>query len=573
MKYTAPIWIVISIILSLYIAPAHAFDTSQLQFRDGVSGKLIRGEELTYSGYSVKVVGFPAPVVSEKYQDVPDEPVEPFVALNISKNGSFINTTVLGVGESYIVPDGELKITADQLPSPKAMEWIFQSYHPWAVIKLNPRGTPKLDVLVETDYDSYISSLATEITATVAIANNGFADANNVDLYLDTELPLKRGSLKYHYESLKIGESITETVTLSSPYITEKKSYDIRANLSGYDAKAIPYTIESLANIIIVPESQQMPNLKKSTNARIYLKDYAMVSLSLKNNANYDLKNVSIKDSIPKGFKLMGNNSLHWVVNIPAKGDWDSRYLIKPVESNNDGVILPVATAEFRVKGEYYIVQSNRPEIVVYGPKIELTKLADVTEVNPGDTVTVTVTAINTGGTPTKVTLWDQNPDDGNRTVHEEFLEAGKDFKFSYTVKIDSEQPIILPRATAEYYELGTEGGKVTTESQDLKITIKPPPPIITPPPPEEQTPTNESIDNSTYSDSINGETGTYDPAQDVQVPEEPKIAEIPPNEQPVEINGFLNLLLGCNENNGIDDSFYTPSTACNYFSQQNNTY
>ncbi|VVB93371.1 Uncharacterised protein [uncultured archaeon] len=564
MKYTALIWIVLSIILSLYIGPAHAFDTSQLQFRDGVSGKLMRGEELAYSGYSIKVVGFPSPVISEKYQDIPDEPVEPFVMLNISKNGSFINTTVLGPGESYIVPDGELKVTADQLPSPNAREWIFQSYHPWAVIKLDPRGTPDLDVLVETDYDSYISSPATEITATVTITNNGFADANNVDLNLDTELTLKRESLKYHYESLKKGESITETVTLSSPFITEKKSYDIRANLSGYDAKAIPYTVESLKTIIIVPEYQQMPSLKKSTNERIYLKDYAMVSLSLKNNANYDLKNVSIKDSIPKGFRLMGNNSLHWVVDVPANGEWDSRYLIKPLEANSDGVILPAATADFRIKGEYYIIQSDRPEIVVYGPRIELTKLADVTEANLGDTVTVTVTATNTGGTPTKVTVWDQNPDDGNLTVHEEFLEAGRDFKFSYPVKIDSEQPIILPRATAEYYELGTEGGKITTESQELEITIKPPP-DITPPP--EETPVVESPDNSTNPDAVNGETGTYDPAQDVQVPEEPGIAETPPNEEPVEINGLLNLLLGCNESNGIE-GLYAPSAACNFFSQ-----
>ncbi|NJD78206.1 MAG: DUF11 domain-containing protein [Candidatus Methanoperedens sp.] len=563
MKYTALIWIVISIILPLYIGPAHAFDTSQLQFRDGVSGKLIRGEELSYAGYSIKIIGFPSPVTSEKYEDVPDEPVEPFVMLNISKNGSFINSTALGSGESYIVPDGELKITADQLPSPNAREWIFQNYHPWAVIKLNPRGTPKLDVLVETDYDSYISSPATEITATVTIANNGFADAKNVDLYFDTELPLKRESLKYHYESLKIGESITETITLSPPYIDEKKSYDIRANLSGYDAKDIPYKVESLTTIIIVPESQQMPGLKKSTNARIYLKDYAMVSLSLKNNANYDLKNVSIKDSLPKGFKLMGNKSLNWVVNIPAKGEWDSRYLIKPLEANNDGVTLPAATAEFRIKGEYYIIQSGRPEILIYGPKVELTKLADVTEVNPGDTVTVTVTAINTGGTPTKVTIWDQNPqDNGNRTMHEEFLEAGRDFKFSYTVKIDSEQPIILPRATAEYYELGATGGKITTESKELEIAIIPPP-VITP---EEETPVVESIDNSSYP-AISEETGIYDPVQ--EVPEEPEIAETPSNEQPAEINGFLNLLLGCD--NGTDDK--TPSAACDYFNQQNNTY
>lgn len=570
MKKTAPIkWVIIFLILSGFISLASAFDVSQLQWRQGISGKLLRGEEITYMGYSIKVIAFPSPVEAEKYSEIPSEPVEPFVGLNISKNGSFINTTVLGLGDSYIVPDGELKVTATQLPSKSAKEWLFERYNPWAMIELNPRGIPHIEVSVKTDYNEYISLPATEIVATVTLKNTGSADAVNVDMHIDTELPVKRGSSKYHYERVRKEESITNTITFASPVITEKKSYGISANLSGYDVKDISYTAKFLNTILIVPEPQQIPNLKKSINARIYLKDYAMVSLSLKNNGKYDLKNVSITDSLPKGFKLMGNNSLHWVVDIPANGEWDSRYLIKPQESNKDGTVLPAATAEFLMKNEYYIIQSNRPEIVVYGPKVVLNKQTDVSEIKPGDTVTVTVTAENTGSTPTKVFIRDELPKGATivsgSTAYEEYIEANKKVSFSYTLKIDSEPPIKLPPASAEYYELGTKGGKISTMSKEVEIRIKAlskisedvPTPVITTPAPTPVTPVTPVMtviesDNSTSSNVVNG--------MDEPLSDKPRV------ELPDEVYALLNFMLGCNENSTDNSRSDAAYNACKFF-------
>lgn len=156
----------IIIFIALFGAIATAdFESSQLQWTAGVSGKLVRGEVLTYKGYSVEAIAFPAPVESAKYAAEPEEPVEAFVGLNISKNGRFISTVALRLGESYVVPDGELKVTANELPPKNAKEWIFESYAPWAVIELNPRGTPRLGVSIQTDKDKYISSYTTEVVA------------------------------------------------------------------------------------------------------------------------------------------------------------------------------------------------------------------------------------------------------------------------------------------------------------------------------------------------------------------------------------------------------------------------
>ncbi len=477
------------------------FDSSQLQWRQGVSGKLMRGETLTYGGYSIQVTTFPAPVESEKYKPVPVEPVDPFVGLNISKNGSFIGTVALRPAESYIVPDGELKVTANELPSQNAKEWIFESYAPWAVIELDPRGTPSLAVSVQTDEDNYVSSYTTEIVATVNLENTGSADAVNVDMVIDTGLPINKGSLKYHYDKIKMGESITETIAFASPILAEQKIFSISANVSGYDVKDIPYTATSIKSISIAAELPVILSFTKSTVGKMYLKDYTIISLSVKNNGRLDAKNVNITDSLPDSFRLISNQSLHWVADIPVNEEWNYHYLVRPVEPNKEGIVFPAASAVFEVMNAGYTVRSNQPKIVVYGPKIVLTKKTEVSEFNPGDTVTVTVVAENTGSTLTRVTITDTLPDKaaliGGSTTFGGFLEATQNASFKYTLRIDSKEPVTLPAAIAEYYELGSSGRKISTKSQEVELQLKsakktpiPTPGITTPTPAVTITPT-----------------------------------------------------------------------------------
>jgi hypothetical protein len=468
---------VIFLVLSGFIGHSSAFETSQLQWDNGISGKLQRGEMLAYNGYSVEVIGFPAPVESAKYKQEPDEPVEPFVNLKISKNGNFIESVPLRLAESYIVPDGGLRVTATGLPGQYAKEWTFENYAPWALIEIDPRGTPSLTISVSTDQYKYVSSYTTEIITTVNLQNTGSADSINVDMIIGTELPINKGYLKYHYDKIKMGESITETITFASPIPAKKKMYSISANASGYDATAIPYTAASIKNISMASELPVLLSVSKNTVNKIYLKDYTIVTLTVKNNGRLDAKNVNITDSLPSGFGLLGNQSLQWDADIPANEEWDYNYLIRPVEANKEGIVFPAATAEFRVNNESYSVRSNQPTIVVYGPKIVLRKQTDVSEIKAGDTFKVTVIAENKGNTPTKVTIKDNLPKDaiivsGNTTC-EEFLEANKNVSFSYILKFSSNKSIKLPPASADYYELGSEGRKISTMSRELEIDLK----------------------------------------------------------------------------------------------------
>jgi uncharacterized repeat protein (TIGR01451 family) len=559
--------VIFSMIISGFISPALAYDITQLQWGEGTSGRIMRGEEISYNEYTVRSIAFPAPVKSNNL-GLPVEPVQPFVGISILKNGIILNTTMLVQGDYFIVPDGELKVMAKLLPSREATEWVYETYAPWAEIEIFPRGTPALEVSVETDYNEYTSLENTEIPASVTIRNTGSADVLNVNTEISTPLPLKRGILKYNYVSIKKGESKTNSIIFAVPIITELKNYEILANATGYDARDIFYTSQSSKTILIAPEPEQIPTMRKSVNTKIYLGEYAMVSLNFKNNANFELKNVSITDTLPDGFRLLSNNSLHWLVTIPGNGEWDARYLIMPEEANKDGAVLPPANAEFRTKREYYAIQSNQPSVIVHGPKISLTKQIDISSIHPGDTVTVTVSAENVGSTPTKVSITDQLPSEGTlvsgSTSLDDFLEATKVARFTYSLTINSEHPVKLPPATAEYNLLDAKSGKLIAFSNEPEIGIK--------------SPESEQAENEQYaSQSFEITEAPVAPAPPPELPftpiiedEEPVPQETPAPEitqvtvSPEEIQDVLNMILGCNSSATIESS-----TACSLLNPQ----
>lgn len=545
--------VIASLIISGLVSPAFAYDASSLQWGEGISGRLARGEELSYNGYTVKVIDFPAPVKSNSIGG-PAESVDTFVGFNISKNGQFLATAMLKQGDNFISPDGEMKITAKLLPSKDGTVWVYESYAPWADLEMNQRGIPAIEVLIETNYNEYISLENTEITASVTIRNTGSADLLNANSEIRTTLPLKRGVLKTHYESIKRGYSVTNSIVLDAPIVTELNNYEIIANATGYDIKDILYTAESSKNIAIVPAPDQIPTIRKNVNAKIYLEEYAMVSLSFKNNGNYELKNVSITDSIPDGFVLLSNNTMQWKFTLPPQGEWDTRYLIRPTQANKEGAVLPAANAEFRTQKEYYTIQSNQPSIVVHGPKISLSKQVDVSSIDQGDTVTVTVSAENVGSTPTKISVKDLLPSEGTLvsgvTSLEDFLEAGKAARFSYSLRIDSEPPVRLPSATAEYNLLDTRSGTMTATSNEVEISKKVPL--------SEQAANPENV-NQGYEISDAAPTPVPTPdlpftpiEEEVQVPQpetapEPVITPVPVQVSSEEIQAIVNLWLGCN--------------------------
>jgi len=107
----------------------------------------------------------------------------------------------------------------------------------------------------------------------------------------------------------------------------------------------------------------------------------------------------------------------------------------------------------------------------VIGPKVALNKQA---EVGYGDTVLVTVVAQNSGNAPANIIIMDKVPVNaslaGGSTMYDGVIEAGTKVSFNYTINIESKQPIKLPAVTAQYYEFGSKGRKISVKSQEPEI-------------------------------------------------------------------------------------------------------
>jgi len=178
-----------------------------------------------------------------------------------------------------------------------------------------------------------------------------------------TTLPLKRGVLKYNYERIRKGESITYDIYFATPLITEiTKLRNSRQRNRIWAPRIYSTPAKFLKTILIAPEPEQVPTLReKNVNAKIYLEEYAMVSLFVKNNANYELKNVRHTDTLPEGLNCWGQHSLQWVVHCSSKRGMGFTLYDKTPESEQGRSGFAAQLQISRREGNNYSIMSNQP--------------------------------------------------------------------------------------------------------------------------------------------------------------------------------------------------------------------
>jgi uncharacterized repeat protein (TIGR01451 family) len=464
---------ILVLLLLLTVTEAHAYNPADVQWAPEKSATLHIDGTLTLDEYTIEAAEFPSPVEAYtppgRYEgDVePVEPVTPFVTLRLYKNNQLIkdDITLFGAdGENnvYTTADDELRIKATDFPSPTAKEWVYEYYDPWATVSLQKRGTPEFTITIETEKDEYTTGVYTQFQTTVKLKNTGYADAKDVRLTIDTGgLPLGMGDLKAHYIRFAKDEEVEKTITLKIPVSLEEKTHNITATATGYDIKDIQYTNTGYKLITLTPPPPL--TVEKSVIGSMYLKDRALLKLKVANTGNYPVYNIHLNDSVPDTFKLQTNTTLNWSIqSLPVGGEWSTSYYIKPTTPSSSGHTLPAAHARFTLSGKNYDVASNQPVIIVRGPNITLEKTVDKTTVNMGETVTVTVTATNTGDLPSRTQITDTMPAGAihvsgelNRT---KFLQKNESISYNYTIQLNTPGEITLPKVTAVFTELVYRG-------------------------------------------------------------------------------------------------------------------
>ena len=182
-----------------------------------------------------------------------------------------------------------------------------------------------------------------------------------------------------------------------------------------------------------------------------------------------------MSDTLPPEFELNGNSTLEWEPDTLGCGEYRSfTYQLKPLQPNEGGYHMPAALVEWSFDGVRYSVHSDSPYIVVYGPKIELSKSVIPATIEEGGIVTVTLEVKNTGNMLASVDVADSLPPDAvltdGVTDAKAFLEAGKSHTFSYKMRMDAAGSIELPAAFLQFVDNHEYEGTVASENVTIAV-------------------------------------------------------------------------------------------------------
>ncbi len=474
--------ILITVLLFTNISFAAAFSPGDIEWNPPANGTLYGGDKFINGEYSVVAKQFSSPVPGMKNLQgniVPDAEVIPLVHLEIYKGETLIKEIVMEkTGEPYIDPEYEFSVSANDFLRRSAKEWVYEYYNPWVTISTRTRGTPAINVEVLTDKDIYTSHTDKIIKVWVRVINSGEAVARNVDVDLSIgDLKLTGSDIKLHQNFIRIEKKsiVSYLVTLSVPELITRKDYKLTASAKGYDVKDIEYRSEGSTLIKFVAIEPEVPYLtvNKGLKDRIYLNDNETVRLSIVNSNRYDVRDISILDSMNENFELETNRSLEWNVPLLRPGEeWKTEYTMRPMRANLNGFLIPEAVTRFKVNNNTWSASSKTWNLIVNGPIIILNKTVDKNAVAVGDKAMVTVSVSNEGNIPTRVYVKDSLPDavslvSGTTNLDTTFLGAGKTQGFSYYIQGDSEGEVELSPAVATYLDIEYRGTRWLNTSSD----------------------------------------------------------------------------------------------------------
>lgn len=445
------IWIFLTL-LSLLSHTAFAYTQDDLRWKDVDTQNLTIGGYILGMGYKVQVVDFPAPVrgTNQSGDITPEYPVNPSVIIKIYEDSNIVDQFELTEDGSHTIND-DIKVTAEDLPSPNSKEWIYEYYRPWVNLKVQEIDRPAFNIdinMSKTDFgwaDTYA-----EIK--VNITNIG-TESKRVNAIIDTKgLNLIRGVQRKEFSLLKENESVIVDYGIEIPRLSQVRKYNISVNVSGTDIRnRIVY--DKNYTIITVGTNtplMEMVNFTKYSRNKTYLGDNVLVLLTVENKGDYDIESITVEDSIPNNFKLIGNQTLKWSATFDRM--WTGTYILKPEKSGTYD--LPVARAIIKISGNNYDISSNIRNMEITGPDVKATKSAS----RQGNIIKVNVKVENNGNAMTSITIRDEIPEGYTITKGEKdlyaFLDKGSSTSLYYEIKMNNDQNIIyLPPATV-YYSL-----------------------------------------------------------------------------------------------------------------------
>ncbi len=476
------------IIIFLYtgISQAADFNKEDIEWDSAASATLYIGDSLVNGEYTIVAKEFSMPVPGIKNLQgniVPDAVVEPLVYLEIYKSGAFIEEIVMGMeSEPYAGPDYEYRISVSEFPRRNSREWVYEYYSPWVKLSVQKRAYPDLQIELTTNKTAYITGYDRIIYAKVMIINKGKAFAEDVNVNFNIgDLKLNSGDERQlHQTFMKIGANSVESirVTLIVPDLIDEKSYYLNADAQGFDVKGKKYSASGSSSIIVTPRPDYF-HISKSVRDRIYLGENDTVKITVANGGLYDIRDITVEDSLSENFQLEKNSTLQWNIPLLKPGEeWHTSYTMRPLKTNLNGFDIPEASAKFLVNNKPQKMYSEKTKVIVNGPIIVINKTPDKDVAYINEDVMVRVSIRNSGNTPTKIQVKDVLPDgavlvSGKTSLGPVFMQLNKPQEFTYVFRKSTEGEVRLSPAVATYTDLNSRGvfySEISSNSPEISF-------------------------------------------------------------------------------------------------------
>ncbi len=461
----------ILLIILLCTNIASAYDEDDLEWACGNSKELHLDETISNGNFTVEAYNFPRSDRNETR----------FVGIRLYKNGVPVSDQTLVEGEDYIYDD-EIRITVIEFSVPSSDWATGLPEELWAEVKMEPVGIPCFDVEFECDKDEYLA-YSSDIEVDITIQNTGDSEAHNVDIDVGAEgLRAIGGKAHHHSHNLEKGKRVdgeTDTPALDpiilrfeAPSVIEDTVFNIAVNIECYDIRGVKYSYFESYPVKVLG----MFKISKSINDNIYMDEIATVTISLRNDGTRPINSITVRDTLPSEFEPVENSSIVRELDLGAGECRSFTYQLKPVQPSEVGYVIPAAIAEWTENGETYSAQSDSPSIVVYGPKIVVSKTVTPENIVEGEIATVIIEVANTGNVLASVDVADRLPTDTLLTDGvlgvDMVLRAGETQTFGYSMKMNTTGSIELPPAVAHFADTHDYDGIVVSEN--ISIAVNP---------------------------------------------------------------------------------------------------
>lgn len=421
--------LIIWTLILVLVIPSYALDNEDIKWsEEGNTYRLTQTDNtFTEKGYTIKAVEFPSAVRGYKTINgsiYTERPVTPFVKFELYKdiinNTDLVDTFTIGIGEEYVLPDQETRITVSEIPGSTSQDWVYEYYNPWVTIKAQTRSVPSLDISIGLVYASGDSIDAndirpgSDINAKITIKNTGGDFIDDVIFNIDPgQLLVKDTTINNKLidtvPKLYKDEEKVVDMSLTIPVSLEEKEYEIRVNAAGQDIKDVTYNFNVSTKIKVKSDIDAISVGKSVSRSTSYLKEYVGVTLNIINTGHTTISNIRIHDAIPDRLIVIKDGAIQnyteLLLNKSVLGpseSWTVSYSLKPTEP---GIyILPKFDANFSIGDNNLSATAGEVGFRVFGPQVVLTK--SVRDMGNG-VIDVIVMAKNVGNGPTRAVVND----------------------------------------------------------------------------------------------------------------------------------------------------------------------